>query len=277
VERIPVRRAAVLVLCVFALLVTSLPAGAYSDGDSDKVEDEDDNCRGSANPLQFDIDEDGEGDLCERPIPMSDAFAGTPGVDLVFGSFLASVLTGGDGADALYGGQGDDVLDGGPGRDAVIGGPGNDRMTGGPGCDVFGIHTAIEHRDVITDFDPTIDRLRFPPRAREAVRNRLPLVDSGGSEHLEISFIIEEAPDAVVVFEGIKPGTRLVLSTKPCEEPPPPPSICPQPLARQTMLFVGFDDLFCPDRGELGADIGVYSSARFGLAAHKTLGSKILG
>lgn len=268
------RRAAVVALCVLTLLASAIPAGAYSDGDSDKVEDEDDNCQGSANPLQFDIDDDGEGDLCERPIPMSDSFAGTPGVDLMFGSFTESVLSGGDGADALYGGQGDDVLDGGPGLDALIGGPGNDRMTGGPACDVFGIHTAIEHRDVITDFSPTVDRLRFPPRAREAARNRLPLVESGGSEHLEISFIIEEAPDAVVVFEGIRPGTRLVLSTRPCGDQPPPSSICPKPLARQTMLFVGFEDLFCPGSGELWLNTGVYSSARFGLAAHKTLGAK---
>ena len=271
------RRVAVAAGCILALLTTSVPATAYSDGDSDKVEDEGDNCQGSANPLQFDIDDDGEGDLCEQPMPMSDAFVGTPGVDLIFGSFVESVLFGGEGADALYGGQGDDLLDGGPGADTVIGGPGDDQMTGGPACDFFGIHTAIEHRDVITDFDPLIDRLRFPPRAREAVRNRLPLVESGGSRHLEISFIIEGAPDAVVVFEGIRPGTRLVLSTRPCGEQPPPASICPKPLARRTMLFVGFENLFCPGSGELRLNTGVYSSARFGVAAHKTGGAKTDG
>lgn len=269
------RRATVVALCTLVLLALAGPAGAYSDGDSDKVEDDRDNCQGSANPFQFDVDGDGEGDLCERPIPISDEFAGTPGTDLVFGSFLESMLSGGAGSDGLYGGPGDDVLDGGPGLDLLVGGPGDDVMTGGPGCDFFGIHTGIEHRDVITDFAPMIDRMRFPPRAREAARNRLPLIESGGSDHLEVSFIIEGAPDAVVVFQGIHPGTRLVISTRPCGDPPPPNTICPAPGAHREMLFVGFADLFCPDGGELWANIGVYSTARFGVAAHKVVGGKV--
>ncbi len=49
----------ILLGAALPLYSPSISAG-YSDGDSDKVEDEDDNCRGAANPLQFDIDGDGE-------------------------------------------------------------------------------------------------------------------------------------------------------------------------------------------------------------------------
>lgn len=259
-----------------ALLVLSgSPALAYSDGDSDKVEDDGDNCLGAANPFQFDVDDDGEGDVCERPIPMSDSFEGTSGIDLVFGSFRKSTLSGGTGSDSLYGGPGDDVLDGGPGTDALVGGPGNDILTGGPGCDVFGIDTAIEHRDLITDFEPGIDRFRFPPTARGAGRNRVPRIEHGGQNLLEVTFLIEGAPDAVVVFAGIPSGTRLVLSTMPCGEGPPPASICPLPGAGRKSVYVGFEDMFCPDRGELWANTGVYQSARFGVDVAKGLGEKM--
>ena len=259
---------------VLLLVFSSPPALAYTDGDSDNVEDVHDNCYGSANPLQFDIDQDGEGDLCERQIVVSDAFAGTPGSDLVFGSFRQSMLVGGGGPDALYGGPGDDVLDGGGGRDVVVGGPGDDILTGGPECDVFGIHTAIEHRDVITDFTPTIDRVRFPPRSREAARNRMPSIELGGSEHLEIAFTIEGSPDVVVVFEGVRPGTGLLLSTNRCGKQPPPASICPTPGAHRTTVFVGSEEMFCPDEGRLLANTGVYRTERFGVAATKEFGEK---
>jgi Ca2+-binding RTX toxin-like protein len=279
VQRATTRRSpphVLLATVVTALvLVTAVPPATASDGDSDKVEDEFDNCIGAANPLQFDADGDGEGDVCERPFPTADAFDGTDGIDLMFGTFQTSVLRGGPSGDSLYGEGGDDLIDGGPGRDMLAGGPGDDVITGGAACDLFGIETAIEQRDVFTDFSPLIDRVRFPPRARERGLNRLPLVESGGTEHLEVTFIIEEFASAVVVFEGFAPGTRLVLSTQPCDESPPPASICPKPLAHREFVFVGFDNLFCPGGGELWANTGVYSSARFGVAAHKTLGERL--
>jgi len=273
-KEILMRSVAVVVVCVALVALNSVAALAYTDGDSDKVEDEHDNCQGSANPLQFDIDADGKGDLCEQPIPISDAFKGTPGIDLVFGSFRDSVLSGGRGADALYGGPGNDILDGGAGRDFLIGGPGDDVMTGGPGCDVFGIHTAIEHRDVITDFSPLFDRLRFPPRARSAARDGLPSVEYGGSDHLEVIFRIEGAPDAAVVFEGIQPGTHVMLSTEPCGDQLPPVSVCPAFGAARTTIFVGFEAMFCPDSGELWKNTGVYHVARFGMDDLKAFGEK---
>ncbi len=75
------RRIVTVILLGAALLLYSPSTSAgYSDGDSD-----------------------GEGDLCERPVLTSDAFAGIPGTDLVFGRFEESVLSGAGGSDALYG------------------------------------------------------------------------------------------------------------------------------------------------------------------------------
>jgi len=61
-------------------------------------------------------------------------------------------------ADRLYGGYGNDHLFGQSGPDILDGGAGDDILTGGGGYDVFIFH---EGRDRITDFAPTVDRLRL--------------------------------------------------------------------------------------------------------------------
>jgi hypothetical protein len=258
------------VLCV-AALVWAAPIALASDGDSDKIEDEFDNCVG-ANPFQFDADRDGEGDLCERPILIVDEFAGTEGPDLVFGGFRSSVLSGGEGTDSLYGEGGDDTLDGGPGLDALAGGPGNDRLTGGAECDVFGIETRIEQRDVITDFSPIVDRVRFPPLARGEGRYRLPSVEAGGADHLVVSFIVDDEPVSEVEFLGLSPTAPVVLSTDPCGPLPIPAGICPRPRARRSMVFVGFVDASCPDTSGLRRSTGVFDTDRYTASTTKLVG-----
>lgn len=252
------RRVVAIGLAVALVGLSAPTAYAYSDGDSDKVEDEHDNCVGFANPFQFDTDGDGRGDDCEQPLPLSDDFAGSDGSDVMFGSFRPSVLAGGGGPDGLYGLGGDDILDGGPGSDTLVGGPGDDRVTGGSGCDIFGIDVGIDQRDVITDFEPGIDRVRFPPRSRITSQVHPPRAITGGTQNLEVRFEVDDLPAAVVVFEGVRPGSRLVLSTAPCNDQPPPSSVCPAPGAWRQMVFVGFEDLFCPGRGGLSVGIGVY-------------------
>lgn len=70
----------------------------------------------------------------------------------------ASALTGGAQDDILIGGAGNDTLNGGAGNDIIFDGPGRDIMTGGPGADLF-VLAADGERDVITDFQPGLDRL----------------------------------------------------------------------------------------------------------------------
>lgn len=67
-------------------------------------------------------------------------------------------LTGSSADDALVGGAGHDTLNGGAGDDIIFDGAGSDRMTGGAGEDLF-ILSADGEKDVITDFEPGIDRL----------------------------------------------------------------------------------------------------------------------
>lgn len=82
-------------------------------------------------------------------------------------------LQGNEGDDTLTGGSGyfasafmgsDDVMLGGAGNDTITGGGGNDTMSGGPGADVFVFATPGfgGDVDVITDFEPGVDRVRLP-------------------------------------------------------------------------------------------------------------------
>jgi len=252
-----------------SLLFAITPVFA-SDGDSDKVEDEHDNCRGLANPFQFDVDADGEGDLCE-PFPILDEFAGTPEPDLVFGGFRSSRLSGAGGGDSLYGEAGNDILAGGPGRDALVGGPGDDALSGGAHCDVFGIDTRITQRDTILDFDPTVDRMRFPPLFRSPNRNHLPQAEMVPGDELTVELRVSGEATTTVVFRGLEASVPIVLSTRPCGEGPPPQSICPQRNAHRSLLFIGFDSIYCPGDGGLERLTGVYATALHGDGTGKLL------
>ena len=73
-------------------------------------------------------------------------------------------IVGGAGNERLGGNRGNDELIGGAGNDVVDGGAGSDRMTGGTGADTFLFYAATDSRagagrDVILDFESTVDRL----------------------------------------------------------------------------------------------------------------------
>jgi len=67
--------------------------------------------------------------------------------------------------DNLLGADWNNVLSGGAGNDRLTGGDGRDTLTGGPGSDIFDFDATDESpanalaRDVITDFQPGIDRI----------------------------------------------------------------------------------------------------------------------
>jgi Ca2+-binding RTX toxin-like protein len=71
------------------------------------------------------------------------------GIENVFGSAHADVLTGDAGANTLWGGAGDDVLIGGGGGDLLKGGAGNDRFSYAAAADST---VAAAGKDVIADF-----------------------------------------------------------------------------------------------------------------------------
>ena len=67
-------------------------------------------------------------------------------------------LSGTGAADILAGRGGADILNGGAGDDIIIDGPGADILTGGAGADDF-VFVRDDQRDVITDFQPGLDRI----------------------------------------------------------------------------------------------------------------------
>ena len=107
-----------------------------------------------------------------------DLIAGGHGKDELNGNKRDDLLNGGSGGDVLRGGAGDDELIGargfdklfgGAGRDALAGGIGNDRLhggkgddllTGGDGDDLF-VFARRHGADIVTDFTPGQDKLRF--------------------------------------------------------------------------------------------------------------------
>jgi Ca2+-binding RTX toxin-like protein len=83
----------------------------------------------------------------------------TGGNDTLYGGAGNDYLWGGPGGDNLYGEADDDTLVGGDGADTIEGGKGNDSLTGGAGPDRFVFTGALWGHDVITDFQPGVDKL----------------------------------------------------------------------------------------------------------------------
>ncbi len=92
----------------------------------------------------------------------NDVMHGHAGSDRIFGDAGNDTLDGGSGDDALFGGAGDDDITGGDGQDQIEGGSGNDTMTGGADRDLF-LFREGSGDDVITDYEPGVDTLRFAP------------------------------------------------------------------------------------------------------------------
>ena len=74
------------------------------------------------------------------------------------GTAIAEMLNGSAQDDILSGGAGNDTLAGGAGHDILLDGQGQDVLTGGAGEDRF-VLAADGQPDVITDFQPGVDRL----------------------------------------------------------------------------------------------------------------------
>lgn len=251
------RRLLTLVALSGLVAFHALPVFA-ADGDGDLVEDEVDVCPDIADPFQADLDGDGIGDLCEPDTAGGTTFDGTPEGELIIGTSGADTLFGADGNDAIYGLEGDDTLDGGEGRDFLSGGPGADTLTGGAGCDVFAL-APVGEQDLITDFDPAVDRMTFPAPAQEVNDDPLASATFGGDDHLVVTF--GEGDDAATLeFEGLPAGEQIVLSSGPCFTPPeeeiPPPEEPPFECAPMFEFEFEFDEFLPLDGMEVFGTVG---------------------
>lgn len=112
---------------------------------------------------------------------LADRLSGGAGDDVIQGAGGDDILLGGAGDDLLLGEWGNDHLRGGAGDDVLRGGLGADRLLGGAGRDVFvfgftaapaafGLDAGTgAARDVVLDFTPGRDLLRFDGIGAEAV------------------------------------------------------------------------------------------------------------
>ncbi|MFP4651297.1 MAG: calcium-binding protein [Phormidium sp.] len=91
-----------------------------------------------------------------------DYIDGRGGDNILFGNLGNDTVIGGSGNDTIFGGQGNDVIIGGPGNDVLSGDRGLDTLTGGEGADEFIMQSSGADRDLITDFQPGVDKLRLP-------------------------------------------------------------------------------------------------------------------
>jgi Ca2+-binding RTX toxin-like protein len=89
-----------------------------------------------------------------------DTLYGDAGDDLIAGGEGADWLYGGAGNDRISGGAGRDVINGGAGDDVIAGSSGDDVLRGGLGRDIF-LFQGADGIDVIADFVPGEDQLRF--------------------------------------------------------------------------------------------------------------------
>jgi Hint domain/RTX calcium-binding nonapeptide repeat (4 copies) len=76
----------------------------------------------------------------------------------IIGTKASDTLTGQGGADSLSGLKGNDILDGRGGNDIIDGGRGDDIIRTGTGHDTV-VFTGKVGNDIITDFDPTHDKI----------------------------------------------------------------------------------------------------------------------
>ncbi|MDT9235451.1 MAG: CAP domain-containing protein [Limnospira sp. PMC 737.11] len=91
------------------------------------------------------------------------------GNNLLFGNLGNDTLIGGSGNDSPYGGAGNDVIIGGPGNSLISGDKGLDTLTGGGGANQFILASSTADRDLITDFQPGVDKIIVPNGARQLV------------------------------------------------------------------------------------------------------------
>jgi len=125
----------------------------------------------------------------------NDFLDGDFGDDLLFGNKGNDDLNGGFGNDQLYGGQGNDVVVGGAGNDTISGDRDLDTLTGGDGADEFFLASSGSDRDVITDFQPGIDKLRAPSGV-----TRVEIQDSGSS-----ILILNNGGDTLATLNNLEP------------------------------------------------------------------------
>ncbi len=130
----------------------------------------------------------------------NDFLEATGGNNILFGNFGNDTLIGGPGNDSLYGGAGNDVIIGGLGNSIISGDKGLDTLTGSGGANQFILASSGADQDVITDFQPGIDKMRLP---NGISFNNLQILSDGSS----VSTRIEWNGETLVILENVSPSS----------------------------------------------------------------------
>ncbi|MEB3884339.1 pre-peptidase C-terminal domain-containing protein, partial [Lyngbya sp. CCY1209] len=205
------------------------------------------------------------------------------GNSILFGNLGNDNLSGGPGNDSLYGGAGNDVVIGGSGNSIVSGDKGLDTLTGSGGANQFILASSGADRDVITDFQPGIDKMSLPAGVTFA---DLEVRGSGGNTE------ILRNGEVVAILNGVISSSissnDFITAGQETPPPPPPPTPVEDPpppnnstLAEASELgvltedglvlqdFVGDEDTYdyyrftLPTNGQFSVELGsVTESAR---------------
>ena len=185
-----------------------------------------------------------------------DKLLGGDGDDTLHGDEGNDILSGGDGNDTLYGDDGNDTLIGGKGNDTLFSGAGGgNTLTGGAGHDAF--YIGYGAGQVITDFDPTEDRIAFVNHQSASSLADLTFSQSGadvvigavsGSEYFSLTLLdttLESLQDWMFTFE-LMAGTQDPAKAE--AQFPDPVSPLPATISIQHEAGTGADDgLILPD------------------------------
>ena len=138
--------------------------GAYAQADADRQVLVDDdgghntlNAAAVTSDLLIDLTPGGVSTIAGGTLVLADDTV----IGEVFGGSGDDELRAGDGATHLHGGRGNDRLIGGDGDDVLVGGDGDDILSGGGGANVFVFNGQEAGNDVILDFKPGADVLKF--------------------------------------------------------------------------------------------------------------------
>ena len=147
----------------------------------------------------------------------SDLLVGKASADLILAGAGNDIVTGGSGDDLLYGHAGADVLRGDAGADTLMGGAGNDRLEGGAGDDVLrggdGADTFVfsAGQDIITDFDPAVDRIVLDARLWTGLTTPADLLMLYGQVG-DDDFVITFNSDDRLQIDGISDAAALAAA-----------------------------------------------------------------
>ncbi len=175
------------------------------------------------------------------------------GNSILFGNFGNDTLIGGPGNDSLYGGAGNDVVIGGSGNSIVSGDKGLDTLTGSGSANQFILASSGADQDVITDFQPGIDKMRLPAGVTFA---DLEVRGSGANTEIlrngEVVAILNG-----VISSSINSNDFITAGqeTPPAPPQPPEPPQPPAPLPPPVSVEPG-------NTPETAGDLGLFSGIR---------------